>query len=77
MKKMIGIYMAILIGILCTGCAPEHREEASIEPSSVSEAKPGETPVSIQIFAPEDVKVTPEIVEYIVTAITFYHPTAG
>nr|WP_300808115.1 hypothetical protein [uncultured Acetatifactor sp.] len=42
MKKMIGIYMAILIGILCTGCAPEHREEASIEPSSVSEAKPGE-----------------------------------
>ena len=59
------------------GCAPEHREEASIEPSSVSEAKPGETPVSIQIFAPEDVKVTPEIVEYIVTAITFYHPTAG
>lgn len=28
-------------------------------------------------YEEEDVKVTPEIVEYIVTAITFYHPTAG
>lgn len=64
MKKMIGIYMAILMGILCTGCTPEQREEALIEPSSASGAKPGETSVSIQVFASEDVKITPEIVEY-------------
>lgn len=64
MKKIIGIYMAILIGVLCTGCAPEHREEVSIEPSFVSETKLGEIPVSIQVFVSEDVKVTPEIVEY-------------
>lgn len=41
MKKIIGIYMAILVGVLCTGCVPGHRQEVSIEPGSVSEAKPG------------------------------------
>ena len=30
MKRFMGIYMAILIGVLCTGCASEHREEVSI-----------------------------------------------
>lgn len=37
MKKNINIYVAVLISLLCTGCAPEQREEGSPEPRSVSE----------------------------------------
>ena len=63
MKKNINIYMAVLIGLLCTGCAPEQREDVPTEPSSVSETVQNSS-VSIQVFESEDVEVTPEIVEY-------------
>lgn len=64
MKRIAGICAVFLIGFLCIGCAPEYREEVSIEPSSAEAKAEGENPVSIQVFASEDVKVTPEIVEY-------------
>ncbi len=49
--------------LLCAGCASKSREETSSETGSMTEAKT-EEPVYIQVFAPEDVEVVPEIVKY-------------